>query len=268
MVKKVGEEAVVEEKIEQFGQKIPVEPPVESTEPEPAQEESLETLRAKLTELESAKEEAIREAKAHQQNVSKKERELQRSRDFEAKIQALEEKLGVAVSMVADIMDRDSAEVEMPTTRRSEQYLTKFKDAGSSTQKAQQTYQDGIFAEIGKLAAGAGVDLDSRELAQAKNLWYEGKPEDALDEVKQVVEKMTEAKKEPVESDEEKKKKWVEEGKRLAMEEAKALGTDTGGPHGSTGRSFTRQQIREMSPAEYKENRPAIEAAMAAERIK
>lgn len=244
MVKKVGEEAVVEEKIEQFGQKIPVEPPVESTEPEPAQEESLETLRAKLTELESAKEEAIREAKAHQQNVSKKERELQKARGEISEIQEVKESQKILAAMLADIMDRDSAEVETPTTRRSDQYLTKLKDAGSSAQKAQQTYQDSIFSEIGKLAAGAGLDLNSRELAIAKNFWYEGKPEDALDEVRQVVSNMTEAKKEPEvkETQADRDERIYQERRKKEMREAGQLDTETGQPAGA---ALSDEKIRE-----------------------
>ena len=99
----------------------------------------------------------------------------------------------------------------------------------------------------------------SPELKVAYLHWKAGDFEEAREEVKKVVSNKTEAVN--VEPEDKRIERLVEEKLKVRMAEKGILDAETGRPAGG-GRVFTRKQLEDMTPAEYKEHRAEIKAAM------
>jgi len=189
----------------------------------------LDALKAEKETLTAERDKIAEEAKAHQRNVTKKSDEISK---FDQRFEALDKRFEVMTSMLADVVDRDSENIEeTPKKRRSEEYLSRLPTREQQEQEKQTKERDAfmkIAQEAEKLAKTAGLEMDkSPELKDAYIDFLRGNSEAGLEEVKKVVSQKTEANKEP---DEDAINKIVEERLRKAMEEKGLLDVETGGP--------------------------------------
>ncbi len=135
------------------------------------------------------------------------------------------------------------------------------KERAEDAAKAEQTKYVQQAQGILQDAEDAGIAKDSEGYEDIYDLLVEGKVRNA----ERLIKKAKGTKPEDKESE---KEKWITEGKRLAMETEGQLSSDTGGPQGSSMRSFTRQAIADMSIEDFVKNKEAIDAAQLAGRIK
>jgi len=231
-------------------------------EPEPSLDEIQTKLNSTIAELENVK----KERDAQTKSASKQAAEAKRARNLQSQVDILTAKLDANMQMVADIIDRDSEDGK----RRSENYLTTVREKEQkvneqSLQEKQQEIQF-IANDIISLTTKAGMEFDkSPELKVAYLHWKAGDFEEAREEVKKVVSNKTEAVN--VEPEDKRIERMVAERIKAAMEERGLLDTETGKPAGG-GKTFTQNQIDNMSPEEYKDNRDDIMKAITAGRIK
>ena len=207
-------------------------PQSEESKDESAQEDlqaQLDALKAEKEALTAERDKIVEEAKAHQRNVNKKSDEISK---FDQRFEALEKRIEVMTSMLADVVDRDSENIEeTPRKRRSEEYLSRLPTREQEEQAKQKASYDALMKiaqDADKVARDAGLDMvSSPELEKAHLYFRAGDGDKGLEEVKKVVSQKTEANKEP---DEDKINKLVEEKLRKVMEEKGLLDVETGGP--------------------------------------
>lgn len=201
-------------------------------------------LEGLASELEQTKQEVAKwqtEAKAHQKNVSKKSEELEKQQNLEGRLEVLTE-------MVADIVDRstEAEDYEEPKQRKSEKYTSKLKEqetrTGDTTTQAEQQHFRGLAQEADGLIKSVGLDMEeSPELHKAfVQFVSKGDPERGLEEVKKVVNKMTEAKSK--ETEEQLVKRIREEELKKILQERGELDAETGLPSATVG---SWEQIRD-----------------------
>jgi len=221
MLKDKGDTVVEEEKVE--------ETIVSESEPE-TPTMSLEDVQKELelTKAELGKAKAL--ASEHERNVTRKANELQKRQDLEGRIDSLTKKVETQIAMLADVMDRESYEEEepKPKQRRSEQYLARLKEdedkRNKSTEATEEQRVNFVAGEIIRLTTPNNMQLDeSPELMKAHNLWLTGKFDEALQEVKRVVQ----PKETPKESEDELKARLKEEARKELLAERGELDTVT-----------------------------------------
>lgn len=239
------------------------------TEETPSPEQQLETLRTELETKSSELEKANRSMEGLRGSLKDWEKKAKEQANIQGEVDVLKNMVKVLATQGYQMSDDEFEE----SARSPKQDINKmFADLEEKSKKERQEAetrrrQEELFAQADAIhdraVAVFADDVDS--ISRVRGMLRSGDTD--------LAEKMVagaEGKKKPegdnVGSDEEKRKKWIEEGKRLAMEES--LKTDTGGPQGGTGRTFTRSQIAAMSPSEYVENREAIQKAYSEERIK
>ncbi len=237
----------------------------ETPEATQAKAPSIEELTGKVTQLGADLEAARKEAKSHQEYGRKQHEELEKQKRLDTEVSTLKSQLQVQTEMIAAIMDKEG-EVEetpeVPKKRRSEEYLARIKQP-PIVNPQQEAFMK-VAEEADGLVKSAGLDMEkSPELKEAYRLfrvgmtsgYYIGDAQDGLEEIKKVVEKITqtpktEAKKELSESEE-------EEIARKYMEKKGLLKSDTSLPSG-TGGKLTSETIAKMSPQERFERRDEI----------
>ena len=206
MAKEKGEvEAVdaqvveAEKKADEILEKLETPQSTEAEAEEPAQD--LEQLNSQLESLKKDLEKAQTESKAHQRNVSKKDEEVQKLQSRQTN-SVTKDEFTVLTQMVADLMDRDTAEgEEAPKQRRSEQYLKKIDEStqkqSDETKETAKRDHDLIINEVLAQFTLAGIDsnlMSTPEFTTAENLFLKGKSQEGLEEVKRVIATKTEAK--------------------------------------------------------------------------
>lgn len=253
MAKGKGEATVIEAKVveaEQKAEKLEegiaeVQTQVTQAQEEGVPAQDLEQLKGKLESLQSQLTKAQEEAKAHQKNVSKKDSELQKLQAREARLDAIESKVGLIADGIADLMDRESsvdALEDKPQKRKSEEFRGKFEQTGQQAkqqaEQATRAQHQQVVDEVLKQLKSVGLDttaMETEEFARAENLFLKGKAEEGLEEVKRIVMAKTEVKKvEPKESQEDLIKRIREEERKKLLIERGELDAETGQPKGAT----------------------------------
>ena len=231
---------------------------------EPTTEQKLETAQAEL----KAQTERANKAESSNQGLrgSLKEKDIliQESTGLKSDVSYLKDAIKVLATQGK--VSEDDLEVA-PDKRTSvdstwAQLEAKHKqEREADTAKAEQAKYTQQAQGILQDAVDAGIAKGSDEYEDIYDFLVEGK-------VRKAERLISKAKGAKPEDEKEQEQKWITEGKRRAMEESGQLNSDTGGPQGSSARSFTNQQIEDMSPADYEKNREAIAAAQLAGRIK
>lgn len=227
-------------------------PEVETPEPEtPTPEEKLATLQKELegvkTDLE-AKDKGLRTA---HQTLTEKDKEIKRQADVQTRLDGFEETQKILAAMLNEKLT--SGEGLEPSERKD--YLSQFDEITkrqkaereqAQTRSQQEEYNrqcDAIYAKAGEVFKD-----DEDALFQVRTFLMSGATDLAEKKVAKA-EKPTDTKGDKVESEEEIKQKWIDEGKRLAKEESGELKTDINSPSGAGG-DLTIAQIEKMSPEE------------------
>lgn len=223
--------------------------------------ETLESLKAELENTKKDLDKWMNEAKANRSGMSTLTKKVN---DYKA----LNTKVDTMATMLADLMDNipNEEDGDKPKSKKGAEYLSRIQKQSEELTKTEREEQERYIRGVGKqifdLTNGAGMDLkDSAELRGAYVKWLEGDFDGALEETKKTLTSK------PRETEEEKRKKWIEEGKRQALEGSGSLNTDTGSG-ARANLSFSREQIEKMSAEEYKKKEPEIKKAIAEGRLK
>ena len=232
---------------------------------EPTTEQKLETAQAEL----KAQTERANKAESSNQGLrgSLKEKDIliQESTGLKSDVSYLKDAFKL---LATQGMGASESDLEMTPEKKANanQVWEKMEEKhtqerAADTAKAEQAKYTQQAQGILQDAVDAGIAKGSDEYEDIYDFLVEGK-------VRKAERLISKAKGTKPEDEKEQEQKWITEGKRLAMEESGQLNSDTGGPQGSSGRSFTRKQIEDMSPEDYSKNREAIAAAQEAGRIK
>ena len=230
-------------------------------------EETVDTLRQKLTEYQSQietitgeRDTAREEAKTHQRNVSKKD--ASQKKELESWKTGIEGKLNLTNTMLAEYLDSQTGNLEEPPARRTE-YSARVKEFDKKQPEVDPaTYRKMMTAEV--MAEQAGLDIETApELKQVRLLFSSGDSSEGLGELKRVIAEMNKPP-EVKETDEEKTARI----EKAILEKHGLLTPEGGMPAGGGDRHFTVEQIEEMSGEEYARNQEAINAAYRAGRVK
>lgn len=238
------------------------------TEHEPTQEEQAEKLLADNKALLTRAEKAEGTAQGRLGSLQEKDRRLA---EFEgqASLKAQVDYLTDAVKLFATQgLQMPESDLDVTPEKRTSinQVWAQMEEKHKQTQaadtvKAEQARYVQQAQGILQDAVDAGIAKDSEEYEDIYEFLVEGKVRNA----ERLIKKAKGAK---PEDEKEQEQKWIDEGKRRAMEESGQLNSDTGGPQGSSARSFTKKQLEDMSPEDYIKNREAISVAQVAGRIK
>lgn len=224
----------------------------------PAVELSADTLKQQITEREQ-------KIKALEQTINKQGQENRKLRETSTLIAALnkkqedqEGKLATMLDYLEEIRGGVPAEAQPQIGRHQAELEQRRKE----TSKPLPSVDDDV-REFTKYCTKHGIDEDHP-------LWTEAvigstSPAEALERLKPKVE--------AIEQEEvQKRDKAAEEKARILLQqELKKLGltgSDASGPNVAGSSTFTRKQITEMSLEDYVRNKPAIDAAVRAGRIK
>jgi len=244
------------------GEQEIVEGKVAVTEPEAVVEVALPDVASLEAELEKTRQElenARREAKAHQRNVSKKDTEVQAQRKIQ---ESLGMRMDLLTDMIAEVMDKsESPDYEdKPQQRKSDVYKQRMAEAKKSEVDAVTKTQEALIKthanEIIQLTSPKGLELDkSPELLKAYNKWLTGDYEGAVEEVKSVMDKTTEVKEVVNQMSEEQFEKMYQERRKKERIESGELDAETGKPKaGSMGDTDFLTQFADGSLPMTKEN--------------
>ena len=232
---------------------------------EPTTEQKLETAQVEL----KAQTERANKAESSNQGLrgSLKEKDIliQESAGLKSDVSYLKDAFKLAATQGFGVPEGDleATPEKMATANKVwEQMEAKHKqEREADTAKAEQAKYTQQAQGILQDAVDAGIAKGSDEYEDIYDFLVEGK-------VRKAERLISKAKGTKPEDEKEQKQKWITEGKRLAMEGDGQLASDTGGPQGSSGRSFTKKQINDMSPEDFTKNREAISVAQEAGRIK
>jgi hypothetical protein len=188
-------------------------------------------------ELEQEVEKWQKEAKAHQKTASKKAQEAQGITEIREEIKMLRAQNEALVEYLSSqgTSDDDFTEPKQRKPNLSEIVQAKTSKIPTAAQLAEQRNLE-IAKEINTLAASKGLKMgESDELVPALKLWAQGKTEEALEKVQEIVGKMTEAKKEEPKVDIEKQiQEGVQKALKSELEKRGLLDTETGQSKGGT----------------------------------
>lgn len=244
------------EKLEEKVNKLETEIAVSSKE-----EVAPENADALKSELEQAKQELQRlseEAKAHQRNVSKKDVELQREKEYR---EAISQKIDILAAGIAELMDTRSSDEEeidqKPRKRRSEEYLEKLKEADTAKVNSGQEYMLKKAREADALLGSVGLKMrESPETLSPYIKFMEGNIEDAMDEIRDLVSRKKAETTEPKETEEQLRARLRKEVEREILEKRGELDAEDGQPAGVK-KELTVDDVKGMTPeqimARYKE---------------
>jgi hypothetical protein len=208
-----------------------------------------------------------KEYKTLQTKLNKANEELSRLRANHASTATIEARTAKMEQILEAMVDEFGSTVEQEEgqppakSRLKQRYEAIRGQTEAQTKQAKQAEEAGqrAFNRIAAIAKKTGLDLDGAELEAAKELFNKGDYDGAIEEV-------YEARLNKMQAQMDAK---VEAKLKARNEEETADSVDTSASMGTgTGRSFTRQQIRKMSPDEYTKNYEAIDAAERAGRIK
>jgi len=208
------------------------------TEPEKSQRE---------IELEQALEKAQKEAKAHQSTASKKAQEAQRWQNevggLKSQLEASNTKIDVLAEMFEESLRTEDYSEPKQRTSFQERVKSKIKPLPDPKLVEEQTRMKSVASEIYELTDKTGKPFDkTKDFREAYLLFKSGDYELALEEVKEITEKMTEAKevKETKESEEARIDRLVNEKLKQIAKEKGELQSVTG----QSGNSINEEEIR------------------------
>ena len=226
-----------------------------TSEPNPLEAE-LQTLRETVKQKEDSYKGL--QTKLNQVNKELKERSVSQSR-----LDTLEQTQRILVAMMAERENITNID-EIPQEKKTD-YLKKFDEVINGRKQAEFTAQVRDYQER---TEALKLDPNSEEYEEIKDLVLEGKFARADKKIAKLeAVKETEMPEPKIDLEAERTKIREEERKKLLIERGE-LNAETGQPTGTSLRNFTREQIKNMSLADYAKNKDAIEAAREAGRIK
>lgn len=198
--------------------------------------ETLEDLQAKNKELQDNYAAMQRNLSSRDMKLRELEAQLANNQTLMAQIYALrEEQAAVADELAAR---REVGEGE-PEQRRPSR-VAKLR-AETKPQQDWERYAQAKEAEIDEMLSDAELDKEDERLAEVKNLFVQGKVEDAVREVRKVTKQVRKEQQDKLVKDAEAK---ADEIVRKRLEEAGLLEVETGGPSGKSGDAFAELEKR------------------------
>ena len=242
--------------------KAPTEDKTPEVEEAPTAEQQLETLQTQLKETATRAEKAERSEQGLRGSLQEKDTQLKRQAGSDSRFEALNERIEFLATAIAlgkseegmtGVSDETLQNVKSELKRMRESEEAKRKETQEQTQM-EEFYQKGstIYSEAEEVY---GDDVDA--LHNIRNLIRAGDHDLAEKKVAKAKGKPTDTKGDKMESEEDLKQRWIEEGKRLAKEESGELKTDNNSPSGAGG-SLTIAQLEKMSPEEKRVRRDEI----------
>jgi len=204
------------------------EPPQPVTEPQaPSLEEPID--------YKQKYEQSDKEARGAQARVTEISRQLKEKELTASRLDTIEDSMQILAGLIAKGGDIDP---EHATSYKEEFAALKAKREQEASSIAQMEYNQKATAVFNK--AKEEFPDDHTRLLRVERYLDRGLLADAEEIVATAGKKETK-----VESQEDLRQKWIEEGKRLAWEESGKLKSDTGGPSGATDDDQIRKNYRE-----------------------
>ena len=225
MDKEIGEDiTTIEEAVEDTVAQESVEP-AQPTEPVKSPRE---------IELEKELDKWQKEAKAHQKTASKKAQEADNFKQFQ-------ESINQRIDILAEIVEQEVTKKEDYEEPKSKapSYKERVQETESqrkvNTTTEQQKYENRVASEILKLITPLNMEFDKAEETKIAYLhWRAGDIDEALEEVKKVVTKVSESKKNEVDYNDPKvRTEWFKEESKKLLIENNELNTDVSQPTGA-----------------------------------
>jgi len=215
---------------EDFGQKIP--PEVIEPQP-PTAEEQLATLQEQYAkekqELLTRFEQADKEARSAQAAVTREQQKSKANVDLIKRMDGFESTLEIVAGRIiqGDLSPEDAQAFRNEVAAAKESTRKEIEDANQKTILEEQLRKND---ELWVRAQKFGTYDDNDSVAEIFDALIDGKSRKA----ERIIKKLEGTPKDTkVESEEDLKKKWIEEGKRLALEESGGLNSESGLPSGS-----------------------------------
>ena len=243
--------------------KVELETPLEEETKQPEEVRTQPTAEELLSKVNELTQEIDRKEKVITQTKRELRQALNRGGSV-AEIASLKQEISSMQDWIASAMDdlatRVSGEYEQPQPQRKS-YREQLQENRASQPRQEK---DPVAQRFFDYLDDEGLDFNDDKVQEA--IKDTRTPQESLKAVKDMVKNMEKAEIEKL------AEQKAEEKLQMALEKRlKDLGLTTGGvssPTGGSGRNFTNEQIKAMSPEEFKKNREAIMEAQRQGRIK
>jgi len=215
----------------------------------PTAEQQLETLQAQIKAETEAREKAERSIQGLRGSLEEKDRELKKRAAIDARLDGFEETQRILAAMVNErISSGEIGDEEKSDYLKQFDEITKRQKAErEQSQLRSQQEEYGVKARTLHARAVKAYGDNDAAILRVERLLDTGSITEAEEKVTQAEVKLAPKGEEIVETEEEKKVKWIKEGERLAMERTGQLVSETGGPSGAAKGKFSRESLREYS---------------------
>ena len=229
-----------------FGQKITGEPEPEPVVTEPTPEQQMETLQTQIKELSERAEKAEKSSQGLRGSLKEKDDKIREQASSQSRMDGLEERMEIIATLLDKRLTSGGLDDEEKVDLRKEFATLKERQAQEREREKVTLQQQEDFRhrnELWEKAQEFGTYQDNDAVAEIYDALADGK----VYKAERIIKKLEGAnpKGDKVESDEETRQKWIEEGKRLGMEEKGLLKSDVGGPAGeATNEEKIKQNFR------------------------